>query len=124
MIYPSKEEIETELGRNSNYLDGIATLFKKYALKGWEPAYTKLKEQLADYDAWVRENILPRARTDFRLPPQKYALEFERYGIDIAAGADRGDGACRLRAIPGRDGAARRAGRQGERLPVRATTAR
>jgi uncharacterized protein (DUF885 family) len=83
VVYPSKEELDTEIGRNSNYVDGIATLFKKYKLTGWEPAYAKLKDQLAGYDAWVRENILPKARTDFRLPPEEYALAFEAYGIDI-----------------------------------------
>ena len=83
IIYPSKEEVETELGRNSNYIDGIAELFRKYGLRGWEPAYEKLKAQLTAYDAWVRQNILPKARTDFRLPPEKYALAFEGYGIDI-----------------------------------------
>ena len=83
VIYPSKEELDTELGRNSNYVDGIATLFKKYKLTGWEPAYGKLQSQLAAYDTWVRENILPKARTDFRMPPEEYALAFESYGIDI-----------------------------------------
>ena len=83
VLYPSKGELETELGRNSNYVSGIADLFKKYKLTGWEPAYAKLKEQLAGYDAWVRDTILPKARTDFRLPPQKYALQFESFGIDM-----------------------------------------
>jgi hypothetical protein len=83
VIFPSKQEVETDLGRNSNYVEGIANLFKKYNLTGWEPAYDKLKAQLADYDAWVRANILPKARTDFRLPPEKYVLAFEGYGIDI-----------------------------------------
>ena len=83
VIFPSKGEIETELGRNSNYVDGIPLLFKKYQLEGWEPAYQKLKVQLADYDDWLKANVLPKARTDFRLPPEKYALAFESYGIDI-----------------------------------------
>jgi uncharacterized protein (DUF885 family) len=82
-IFPSKEEVETDLGRNSNYVEGIAALFKKYNLTGWEPAYEKLKVQLADYDTWIKANILPKARTDFRLPPEKYVLAFEGYGIDI-----------------------------------------
>jgi hypothetical protein len=68
MIYPSKDEVETELGRNSNYVDGIAALFKKYKLTGWEDSYAKLKTELTDYDAWVRVNILTKARTDFRMP--------------------------------------------------------
>jgi uncharacterized protein (DUF885 family) len=52
-------------------------------LSGWEGAYEKLKTQLADYDAWVRANLLPKARSDFRLPPEEYALNFEKYGIDL-----------------------------------------
>jgi uncharacterized protein (DUF885 family) len=83
VVYPSKERIETELGRNSNYVDGIAALFKKYKLSGWEPAYAKLKVQLRDYDAWIKSSILPKARTDFRLPPEKYVLAFEGFGIDV-----------------------------------------
>ncbi|HTV97376.1 MAG TPA: DUF885 domain-containing protein [Steroidobacteraceae bacterium] len=84
MTYPSRSELETELGRDSNYVQGIAALFKKYQLSGWQDAYAKLEGQLADYDAWIRAQVLPKARTDFRLPPEEYALSFERYGIDIS----------------------------------------
>jgi len=83
VIYPARIQVETELGRNSNYIEGIGALFGKYGLKGWEPAYARLKSQLTDYDAWVRENILPKARSDYRLPAEKYALAFEEYGIDV-----------------------------------------
>jgi len=83
VIYPSKSEVETELGRNSSYVDGIAALFTKYKLSGWESGYARLKIQLADYDAWVRAHILPKARTDFRLPAEEYALALEEYGIDL-----------------------------------------
>jgi len=83
VIYPSKSEVETELGRNSNYVDGIAALFTKYKLTGWESGYANLKIQLADYDAWVRTHILPKARSDFRLPAEEYALALEEYGVDL-----------------------------------------
>jgi uncharacterized protein (DUF885 family) len=83
VVYPSRGEIETELGRNSNYVEGIGALFTKYGLKDWEGSYGRLKTQLAGYDEWVRQNVLPKARTDFRLPPQEYALALEGYGIDI-----------------------------------------
>src|SRR5882672_601283 len=83
VIYPSKGEVETELGRNSNYVDGIAALFTKYQLGGWESGYASLKAQLADYDAWVRAQILPKARSDFRLPAEEYALALEGYGVDL-----------------------------------------
>jgi len=84
VLYPSKDEVETELGRNSNYVQGIGDLFKKYKLTGWEKPYARLKRELAEYDQWVRKNILPKARTDFRLPPEQYALAFEGFGIDIS----------------------------------------
>jgi len=83
MIYPWKNEIETELGRDSNYIEGIAALFKKYKLQGWDEPYGKIKSQLADYDSWVKSDILPKARTDFRLPAEEYALALENFGIDI-----------------------------------------
>src|ERR1039458_5204831 len=83
VVYPARVEIETELGRNSNYLEGIAALLKKYDLKDWQEPYSKLRSQLTDYDAWTKANVLPKARTDFRLPPEEYALDLENYGIDI-----------------------------------------
>jgi uncharacterized protein (DUF885 family) len=83
VIYPAKTEIETEMGRNPNYVEGIAALLKKYDIKGWEEPYGKLKEQLAEYDTWIKATVLPKARTDFRLPPEEYALNLEGYGVDI-----------------------------------------
>jgi uncharacterized protein (DUF885 family) len=83
VVYPAKVEIETELARDSNYLDGIAALCKKYRLTGWEEPYAKLKSQLTDYDAWTKATVLPKARPDFRLQPEEYALALEQYGIDI-----------------------------------------
>jgi uncharacterized protein (DUF885 family) len=83
VIYPARVEIETELARNSNYMEGIAVLLQKYKLTGWQESYNQLKSQLTDYDAWTRANVLPKARSDFRLPSAEYALALENYGIDI-----------------------------------------
>ena len=83
ILFPARTEIETEMGRNSNYIEGIATLLQKYNLKDWQEPFGKLKAQLADYDAWLRATVLPKARTDFRLPTEEYALALEGYGIDI-----------------------------------------
>ena len=83
MIYPAKARVETALSRNSLYVDGIAELFKQYKLQGWEEPYAKLKEQLTAYDQWIKSDILPKARVDFRQPPELYALGLEGYGIDI-----------------------------------------
>lgn len=83
VIYPARVEIETEMARNSNYIEGLAALLQRHNLSGWQEPLGKLKQELVDYDAWVRATVLPKARGDFRLPPQHYALDLENYGIDI-----------------------------------------
>jgi uncharacterized protein (DUF885 family) len=83
MIYPSKQELEVALSRDASMVDGIGELFKKYKQTGWEQPYAVIKKQLTAYDGWVRATILPKARTDFKLPAEEYKLDLEGYGIDI-----------------------------------------
>jgi hypothetical protein len=83
VVYPSKQRMEVDLSRDAAIVDGIAELFRKYKLTGWEQPYATLKTQLTGYDAWTTKTVLPKARADFRLPPEEYALALEGYGIDI-----------------------------------------
>jgi hypothetical protein len=80
---PFGGEVQKHLDTTSSYVDGIAKLFVKFGLKGYEPAHAKLKQQLAEYDAFVKAEILPRARKDFRLPPAIYAYSLKQYGVDV-----------------------------------------
>ncbi|MDN3583139.1 DUF885 domain-containing protein [Mucilaginibacter flavus] len=83
MIYPSKQQMELDLSRSASIMDGIPELCKKFNLTGWEEPYAKLKKQVEDYNQWTRDNVLVKARTDFRLPPEEYALNLEDYGVDL-----------------------------------------
>jgi hypothetical protein len=83
MIYPAKAAVETALARNASYIQGTQALFEKYGLSGWQEPLTKLIAQLTDYDAWVRSAIVPKARTDFREPPELYAMTLKEIGVDI-----------------------------------------
>ncbi len=83
IIYPSKQAMEVALSRNASIVSGIAVLFKKYNISGWESAYNTIKEQLEAYDGWIKANLLSKARSDFRLPQEEYKLALEGYGIDI-----------------------------------------
>jgi len=80
---PFKGEVEKNLGNSASYVDGIAKLFGKYRIAGYEPAFAKLKAQVAAYDAFLRAEVLPRARTDYRLKPELYAFALRQFGIDI-----------------------------------------
>ena len=83
VVYPPVGEMETELGRDKNYVDGMQQLFLKYKLTGWEEPFAKLQQELADYDTWIRATVMPKARSDFKLAPEEYALSLEHYGVDL-----------------------------------------
>ncbi|HKV13239.1 MAG TPA: DUF885 domain-containing protein [Thermoanaerobaculia bacterium] len=83
LLGPFKDQVERDLATNQTVVAGIGELFQKYGIKGYEEPYAKLKEQLAAYDAFVRKEILPRARTDFRLPPEVYAESLKQVGVDM-----------------------------------------
>jgi hypothetical protein len=82
LLGPARVEVEKNLENTSAYLNGIGLLFEKYKIPGYETAYAKLKGQMASYDDFVRKEVLPQARSDFRLPPAVYAIGRERYGVD------------------------------------------
>ena len=82
LLGPSKVELEKNLENTNAYVTGIGLLLEKYKMSGYQEALTKLKQQLAAYDDFVRAEVLPKARTDFRLPPELYAISLESFGID------------------------------------------
>lgn len=80
---PAKIAVESDLSRADFFIDGINQLFEKYKIAGYQEPFAKLKQQLAEYNLWVKNEVLPKARIDFRLPPEEYAFQLEQYGIDI-----------------------------------------
>ena len=80
---PFRGEVERDLGVNATYRKGIRALFEKYQLQGWQAAMDSLDQQLAAHDDFVRAEVLPHARTDFRLPPALYAEQLEEVGVDM-----------------------------------------
>jgi uncharacterized protein (DUF885 family) len=78
---PWTTEVEQNLANSKRYLDGIRGLFAKSGLKGYEKDLKVLERQVADYDAWVRKDILPRARQTNRLPPAIYADNLKNVGV-------------------------------------------
>jgi hypothetical protein len=83
LLGPARAELEKNLGNSGFYVDGVAKLFAKYGIKDYQEAHARLKQQVASYDEFIRKELLPRARTDFRLPPELYAFSLRRYGVDV-----------------------------------------
>lgn len=78
---PWTSEVQQNLGNTQRYLQGMHDLFAKSGLKGWEKDLKTLGRQLDDYDAWVRQEILPRARQSNLLPPEIYADNLHGVGV-------------------------------------------
>ncbi len=80
---PWTAEVEQNLGNSQRYLQGIRDLFVKSGLKGYEKDLKTLESQVTDYDAWVRKEILPRARKTNLLPPEIYADNLKNVGVKM-----------------------------------------
>ena len=83
LLPPFKGELEQHLADSPRLVAGLKDLFAKSGLKGWEAPLATLEQQLADYDAWVREKLLPIARADHTLPPALYADSLKQFGVDV-----------------------------------------
>ena len=78
---PFVDEVEQDLERAETFVTGIEGLLAGTDLQGWEESYATLAGQLRDYNEWVRAEILPRARTDYRLPKAMYEDALRNWGV-------------------------------------------
>ena len=83
LLGPYKGQVEQDLSNTQSYVDGIRKLYAKYKIGGADKALAAFEAQLKEYDAWVRSTVLPRARDDFKLPPDLYADNLKNVGLDI-----------------------------------------
>lgn len=86
LLGPYKGNVDQQLSNSQRYAQGVRQLFDKYKLNDAQSkaALDALDAQLKEYDAWVHKTIVPRQRTDFRLPEPLYAYNLKQTGIDIA----------------------------------------
>lgn len=84
LIGPYIGEVEEGLNNNPTYMEGIADLFRKAKLSGWEADLAALTAQVKAYDEWTRSAIIPRARKEVRLPLPIYVNRLANVGVDIS----------------------------------------
>ena len=83
LLGPFKEQVERDLGNVGFFASGLDELFKKYDMPDAAPLLATLKTQFAAYEKAVRADVMPRTRTDFKLPPALYASNLAQFGVDI-----------------------------------------
>lgn len=83
LLGPYRDALTDQLDKRQQYMAGLRQLFEKNHLSGAGPALDALDRQLRDYDRWARQTVLPRARTDFRLPEAEYAHNLKVVGLNI-----------------------------------------
>jgi hypothetical protein len=84
LLPPARPQVERDLGNGPVLVQGIEKLFDQYKIEGWREPFETLKKQLAEYEQFVRAEVLPKARTDFKLPADLYALSLEQVGVGMA----------------------------------------
>jgi uncharacterized protein (DUF885 family) len=82
-LAPAKAEIERDLANRPIMVQGIERLFDQYKLEGWREPFDALKKQLDEYEQFLRTELLPKARTDFKLPTDLYALSLDQVGVSM-----------------------------------------
>jgi Bacterial protein of unknown function (DUF885) len=84
LVGPYRGEVEQDLQRSETFISGIKDMLAGTDLEGWQDAYETLARQMRDYDDWVRAEILPRARDDFRQPAVIYEDALKNWGVDAS----------------------------------------
>ena len=84
LVGPYRGEVEQDLERAETMITGIEELLAGTDLQGWQESYASLAGQMRDYYDWVRAEILPRARDDFRLPADLYEDALRQWGVDAS----------------------------------------
>jgi hypothetical protein len=82
LVGPYRGEVLQDLERSEAMIGGIEELRAGTDIDGWQEPYSVLAGQLRDYNDWVRAEILPRAREDYRLPAALYEDALRNWGVD------------------------------------------
>jgi uncharacterized protein (DUF885 family) len=85
LLGPYVDEIGKVITDGPTMIAGIRDLLAGSQLQGWQERFALLERQLTGYNDWLKQEMLPRARADHRLPAEVYANNLRQYGVDIPA---------------------------------------
>jgi hypothetical protein len=79
---PKQEQFEKDLKKNAAQVDEIQSFLAQQNIPAYEPVYAQLKNQLFAYEMFLRRELLPIVKENFRLPIELYEFKLARQGID------------------------------------------
>lgn len=82
-VGPYRGQIEQDLADTPRLIEGLEKLFAESDIKDYRAPLKRLRKQLHDYDRWLQREMLPRARSEHRLPPALYADRLREVGVDV-----------------------------------------
>lgn len=83
LLGPARLELEDDLLKGEVYRKGVAGLLAEYPVAGAEDAWNTLRGQLQKHEQLLRQQLLPRARDDFRLPEEMYRFHLRKNGVAL-----------------------------------------
>ena len=85
LLGPFSDEVEKHRANLPILIGGLPALFEAAGVAGWEDAFSALESDAKEYEAFLVNEVRPRARADFRLPVELYALALRDTGVDMTA---------------------------------------
>ncbi len=83
LLGPYRVQLEKDLANVARYREGLQQVFTDAKLEGWQEPLAVLDAQLDEYAAWLKQELTPRARDEFRLPEELYADNLKNFGVDM-----------------------------------------
>lgn len=84
LIGPYADEVRRNIDNTDILIAGMADLFRKAKLSGWEQDFEALSAQLREFRDWQQRVVLPRARAQVTPPREVYAALVRSRGVDMA----------------------------------------
>ncbi|NQZ12429.1 MAG: DUF885 family protein, partial [Algicola sp.] len=81
-FYPFVGEIEKYLGNSAAYVEGVKELLGQSGRDDWMADFERFEAKVTQYDAYVTEHVLPKARQTPNEPIALYQLNLKSAGVD------------------------------------------
>ncbi len=83
LLGPWRNSLVQDLRNGPGLVPELPRLAAQYRISGHEKALDSLYRQLGEYYDFLRREVLPHCRDDFRLPPELYAARLRRCGVEM-----------------------------------------